>query len=565
MSSSKRKNLQCPGTSLQKLLDGPIKIVACHHFSMEKGEVDFRNLIRLYAIAVSQVLFENLADANQLRGSYTMLDDDATQKGSRISTVAKTCQCELRTNLELMSHHFVSSLQDEVGSEQFLAALDWSEKATQRIPELGLATALSLVRRSYSFSMPVIAQAHFVLLAARCVANGDLDLHLQVFQHTMSAYLICLPSLGVFDRNNAMKTPFSYWANTRLPNSCIPDTTNQKLNCQIDMLLSCCKAHSDDGLHLKETDAFDICVSFIEESQHMFPEQLRQEAVIIVKRIVLNSLGCAKQKETHGLDAKVSEEVIYLAAVLRLMGSSFLEILNCLRKMRVEDGMQREKFTALCIETIRLLGQYEANGLHRDDLFGRFDKPVDREMPLVLMLFHFASLLVFCLRMRFGFLWKGCIIMLMMTMNLVIDQERSLSAFQFLIASKDSATPSIHQEDSLKVSVPRKSIASQFNNLRKLRVGGDSSLGAPQRCRYRDGRAIFELIPGYKQNSSEWDDLVDFVECDEDMDYSSWFMQRAKFKEYKDTKWKRSKRPSENSSKIRELCANKSERRKTSR
>ncbi|XP_047085672.1 uncharacterized protein LOC124697078 [Lolium rigidum] len=342
--------------------------------------------------------------------------------------------------------------------------------------------------------------------------------------------------------------------------------TNQKLNCQINRLLSCCKAHSDDGLHLKETDAFDICVSFIEESQHMFPKQLRQEAVIIVKRIVLNSLGCAKQKETHGLDTKVSEEVIYLAAVLRLMGSSFLEILNCLRKMRVEDGMQHQKFTELCIsETIRLLGQYEANGLHRDDLFGRFEKPVDREMPLVLMLFHVASLLVFCLRMRFGFLWKGCIIMLMMTMNLVIDQERSMSAFQFLIASKDSATPSIHQQDSLKVSVPRKSIASQFNNLRKLRVGGDRSLGTPQRCKSRDGRAIFELIPGYKQNSSEWDDLVDFVECDEDVDYSSWFMQRAKFKQYKDTKWKRSKRPSENSSKIRELYANKSERRKTSR
>ncbi|CAM0875619.1 unnamed protein product [Alopecurus aequalis] len=514
-----------------------------------------------------EVLLENLVDVNRLSRSYTMIDV-SIQKGSRISTMAKSCQCELRVGLELMSHHFISSVQDEVESEQSLGALDWSEKVTQRIPELGLAAAISLVRRSYSFCMPVTAQAHFVLLASRCVTNGDLDLHLQVFQHTMSAYLIYLPALGVFDRNNAVKTQFNCYANMRLPNSCIPDAINQKLNCQINRLLSCCKAHCGDGLHVKEMDIFDICASFIDENQHMFPEQLRQEAVIVVKRIVSNSLGCAEQKETHVLDAKVSEEVIYLAAVLRLMGSSFLEILHCLRKMRVEGNMQLESSIVLCIsETIRLLGEYEANGLNRHDLFDMSEKPVDRERPPVLMLLHFASLLVFCLRMRFGLLWKGCIIMMMMAMNLVIDQERNLSAFQFLIASKDSATSSILQEGSLKNSVRRKSsasIASQFNNLRKLHIQGDSSLGTPQRCKSGDGRALFESIPGYKEKSSEWVDLVDFVDC-KDVDYSNWWTQHRKFKEYKDAKWMRSKQPSEDISKIKGYSANKTKRRKTSR
>uniref|UniRef100_A0ACD5X6R5 Uncharacterized protein n=1 Tax=Avena sativa TaxID=4498 RepID=A0ACD5X6R5_AVESA len=485
-----------------------------------------------------ELLFENLLDANQLR-SYTMIDDDAIQKGSMIYMMAKSCQYEHRVRLDLMSHHFISSVQDK---RQFLGALDWSEKATQRIPELGLGAAISLVRRSYLFSMPVIAQAHFVLLASRCVANGDLDLHLQVFQHAMSAYLIYLPALGVFDRNNAVKTPFSCYANMRQANSCIPDATNQKLDCEINRLLSCCKAHLDDSLHIKEMDVFDICASFIEENQHIFPEQLRQEAVILVKSIVSNSLDCAKQKETHGLNVSVSEEIIYLAAVLRLMGSSFLEILNCLRKKRAEHDVQHVLYIS---ETICLLGQYEANGLNSHDLFGMSENAVDWERPLMLMLFHFASLLVFCLRMRFGFLWKGCIIMIMMAMNLVIDEERSLSAFQFLIASEDSAISSIHQEDSLKCSFRRKSstaIAAQFNNLRKLRVRGDSSLGTPQRSKSRDGRAFFESIPSCKQNSSEWDDLVDFVECKEDVDYSSWWVQQGKFKGYKDAKWKLSKR-----------------------
>jgi hypothetical protein len=451
-------------------------------------------------------------------------------------------------------------VQDE---EQFLGALDWSEKATQRIPELGLAAAISLVRKSYLFSMPVIAQAHFVLLASRCVANGDLDLHLQVFQHTMSAYLLNLPAF----QTNAVKTPFS-WHVTRRSNSCIPDVTNQKLNWQISRLLSCCKAHSYDGLHLKEMDSFDIYASFIEENQHMFPEQLRHEAVIVVKRIVSNCLRCAKQKETHGLDAKVSEEVIYLAAVLRLMGSSFLEILNCLRKMSIEDDMRHGNSVVRCIsETIRLLGPCKAKGLDRHGLFGMSENAVDSERPSMLMFFHFASLLVFCLRMRFGALWKGCIIMIMMAMNLVIDEERTLSAFQFPIASEDSATCSIQQEDTLKGSVWRKSstsIASEFSNLRKLRVRSDSSLGIPQKCKSEDGRAFFESIPGYKENSSEWADLVDFVDTEEGMDYARWWTRHGKFKEYMDAKWKRSKQPSEYVSKIRGCSENKTKRRKTS-
>lgn len=465
--------------------------------------------------------------------------------------MAKTCHRELHVVLDLMSHYFISSLQDEVESEQFLGALDWSEKATQRIPELGLAVAISLVRKSYWFSMPVIAQARFVLLASRCVANGDLDLHLQVFQHTMSAYLIHLPALGVFNTTNAVKTPFSCCATMR-------DGTNQRLNCQINRLLSCCKTHSDDGLHVKEMDVFDIYVSFIEENQHIFPEQLRHEAVIVMKRIVSNSLACAKQKETHGLDAEVSEEVIYLAAVLRLMGSSFLEILNCHRKMSLEYGTHHYSSMVLCLsETIRLLGQYDANGLNRHDLFGMSENTVDWERPSMMMLFHFASLLVFCLRMRLGFLWKGCIIMIMMAMNLVIDEARNLSAFQFLIASEDSATSFIHQEDSLKGSVQRKSsmsIASQFNNLHKLSVRGDSSLGTPQRCKSGDGRAFLETIQGYKENSSEWDDLVDFVECEEGVDYVSWWKQRKKFKEYKDTKWKRTRSLSRGVKPSRQPC-----------
>ncbi|VAH21641.1 unnamed protein product [Triticum turgidum subsp. durum] len=511
-----------------------------------------------------EVCLQNFVDISQLR-NCTMLNY-AIQEVPKDPTMAISFQYELRVQLELMSHHFISSVQDEAEFEHFFSALSWSEKATQRTPELGLAGAISLVRKSYWFSMPVIAQAHFVLLASRCVGNGDLNLHLQVFENAMHAYLIYLPDLGVFHRTNAVKSLFSRFANMKLLNSCIQDATNQKLNCQVNRLLLFCKVHCDDGWHVKERNTFDILVSFIEENQHIFPEQSRQEAVIVVNKIVSNILDCTKQKETHESDANASEEMIYLAAVLRLMGSSFLEVLRSIREMRAAGDRHHENHILLRIsETIGLLGQYEANGLNIHDLFGMAEKSVDKENTSVQMLFHFASLFALCLRMRFGFLWKACIVMIMMAMNLVIDEDRSLSAFQFLIASKELAIYSIDQEDSLKGSACRKSstsIALQYTNVHKRCIQDEARPDCVEDSRGKtvDGTAFFESILGNK-NSSEWGDLVDYVECEDGVDYASWLTQHRKFKEFRDAKWMSSKRPSVDMSEIkREYGASKSKR-----
>lgn len=514
-----------------------------------------------------EVFVENVVVSDRLRRCFTRADG-AILKGSRVSTVAPLCWGELHVVLELMSHHFISSVQGEGGFEQFLSALSWSGKAAEGTPEIGLLGAISLVHRGCLFSMPVVVQAHFVLLASRCVGNGDLDPHLLAFENAMNAYLRYLPALGVFYRTSGVISPLSYFAKKRPFNSCIQDTTNQKLSCQISRLLSFCKLHSDDDLHTNERDIFDIAVRFIEENQHLVHEQFRQQVVIDVKRIVSNILGCAKQKEMHELDVIVSEEIICLAAVLRLMGSSFLQILYCIRQMRVADGRKNENYLSLCkvysfiSEAIRLLGLYEANELHRHDLFGMIGKPVDRERASMLMLAHFTSLLVCCLRMRFGFLWKGCIIMMMVAMNLLIVEEEILGLC--LGGSKDSAISSIDQEANLKDFARRKSstvVALQFSNLQKVHIqdevrhdfGEGSRLGTLRRCKSRDGggdvRSFFECLPEYKRNSSEWNDIKDFVECKPGMDYSNWWMQHKKFKKYMDKKWIRSKRLSLNKKK----------------
>ncbi|XP_062223350.1 uncharacterized protein LOC133922160 [Phragmites australis] len=504
-----------------------------------------------------EVFSESLVFSDRLRSFFATIDF-AAQEGSRAFTVAPPSQGELHILLELVCCHFISSLQDESGFEAFFSALSWSGKGSQGAPKIGFLGALALVHRTCLFSLPPVVQAHLLLLASRCISGRDLDSHSLAFEHAMNLYVKYLPALGVFIRTGGVETPLSCLAKKRPFKCCIKDATDQKLISQINGLLSFCQLHCGDDLPINESDIFASSDRLIEDNQHMLHENFRQETTLVVKSILSNILRSAKQREMHESDAEVSQEIICLAAVLRLMGSSLQQILHQFSRMRSATDKENGNYAALhkeynvIFEIIHLLGQHEANELHRYDLLGIIGKSVDRERASILLLAHFASLSICCVRRRLGFLLKGCIIMIIMAINVVIAEEESLCIFQPLIdTSKKSAVFPNTKNGNLKVYVRRKSskaIALQFKNIHKIRspnkggnVSGDgSSLGTPQKCNSRvgkaDGRAFFKCLPGYRPNSSEWKAIVDFVECKQGKDYLNSLKQHKKFKIFKDKK-----------------------------
>ncbi|KAL5213504.1 hypothetical protein ABZP36_024351 [Zizania latifolia] len=503
-----------------------------------------------------EAFLENLVVSDQLM-RYFAVADAVTPKRSRVTSVGSPCHGGYRFIMELMVHHFISSAEDVDG---FLTALSWSAKARLEITEIGFPGALSILRRSCLFSFPAVVQAHFLLLSCRCVGDGDLDMHLLAFEHAMNVYLRYLPSLGVFNRTS-VESPLSCFIKKRHLNFFMHGAT--QLTCQINRLIFFCQLHSSDDLPINESDIFDASVRFIEENQQIVHEQFRQEIIIVVKSIVSNVLRLAKPKEMDKLEANVSEEIICLAAALRLMGSSLLQILQDIRQMAVADASQNGnklepcKVYSFISETVCLLGHYKAYKLQGHDLLGMIGKPEDREQGSVLLLSHIASLSVHCLSMRFGFMWKGCIFMMMMAMNLVVTEERNVGLFHILVdGAKESAICCSSRDDSLKGSVPRKSstaIALQFKNTRKVHIKDevgreDYSSDTRQRCASRDGRddvrAFLKCCVEHGQDTSDYSDILDFIECVPGLDYSSWWKQHRKFKKYKDAKWISSKRVS---------------------
>ncbi|KAG0519122.1 hypothetical protein BDA96_09G237000 [Sorghum bicolor] len=460
----------------------------------------------------------------------------AAPEGSKVFTEAPPRE-DKHVMLELVCRHFISSLQDDGAFEVFVSALSWSGKVLQQTPEISFQGALVLVQRTCFFSLPAVVQGHLLLLMSRCTRDQNLDMHMVAFQYAMELYVRYLPTLCVFNRTGGAKGPQNDLDKKRPYKSYIKDTTEQKLRSQIDCLLLFCKLHSGDDLPISVSDIGRV----IEENQHMFHEKFRQQCTVDVKSILSSILCCAKQKEVLEPDAEVSDEIICLAAALRVMGSSMQHILHHFRQMRSAADKKHNKEYNVIYEIISSLRQYETNELHRYDL-AITGKCVDRESASVLMFTHFATVSTSCLRRRLGFLWKGCIIMMMMATNLIAEEE-SLSTFDLpMDVPKESAVLCNTKVGISEVSARTKEIILQYNRFRdkgRHFYADGISLGTPEECNSRVGKAngqrFFECHPEYSGNS--WDDILDCVECEEGKDYSNALKQQQKFKVFKYGMW----------------------------
>ncbi|KAL6899090.1 hypothetical protein ACP4OV_005748 [Aristida adscensionis] len=480
------------------------------------------------------------------------LADCAASDASRVFKVAPPCHGDINTLLELVSCHFISSLQDLGGFELFWSALSWSWKASQGIPSIDFCGSLYLVCKTSLFSLPAVVKAHVLLLASRCITCRNLNSHFLSFELAMDLYVRYLPALGAFNRTGDVKSLCCCFTKEKTFSCSSNDATDPKLRCHINRLLLFCQSHSGDDMSINEGDLFSSSVRFIEENKHVLHEKFRLEATMVVKSLVSSILNSEKQRKMHKFDAEVSEDIICLAAALRLMAHSLLQILHHFNHMRTTDDMGNKNSVTLhqISEIICLLGQFEADKTHRFDLFGIFRESVYRERASMLLLAHFASLSICCIRMRLGFLWKGCIIMMMAGMNLVIAQEKSLSIFQFLIAAVGTNMDVVN----LKRRRSSTAVALRYKQLHKAHspiedgcfISDGSSLGTPQNSDSRigkvGGRAFFMCHPEYEPNSLDWNDIEDFVECEKGMDYS-YFLERPKvFQRYEHLKWHQRRR-----------------------
>ncbi|KAJ1685095.1 hypothetical protein LUZ63_016485 [Rhynchospora breviuscula] len=433
-------------------------------------------------------------------------------------------------------------------TDSFCHSLALSSASNDKVGlELGLDSTLALLSTGSSSSMPYLLQAHVAMLASKCietqiqqqVSGSGFDRAISAFELSRKLYWRSLCDVDLGQRG---RRPYLSCGAKNLFQHTSPDIVAQK-------------------------DLFLWISSYIDEIQETVHESSRRLQTGETLKVIVSMLLADKELgEKRVAGCKISEELVSIAALARLMASSLFQMVAEARAMvgHAQRRNRREKLlelegqlmSSLDLESdaeCHLVGS-KADRIVRKILLNEISVGSSSRKKSVLMLQHFVKLMLFGLRARVDFLWKACILVLSAIMNLMAF-EGEFDALKMLSgdthdpveATKDSTRKRKSNEKQLKSSV--------FPSTKRVHLTDEDLVNCEGSCKSKDdmGDSQEERIPGVHADFSEDDgpvkffenppaDLVDFLDCSPDDDLQ-WYLRERKglFKERKAARKRRRK------------------------
>ncbi|ONK61659.1 uncharacterized protein A4U43_C08F32250 [Asparagus officinalis] len=492
------------------------------------------------------------------------------------------CYGDIQAIMELVSSHFLLSVQSESTFDSFIMSLSWSYDVDNHVPIIGLASVLVLMGYPVISSAPVLLQAHLILLASRCIGihvpadtknldTLDMNLYILAFELSIKLYLGFMPFPNFFD-NTRDESESSVYIKGQLFCSFIQPSTNSKLKQQIDMFIDFWNLPLHQLYSESKVDMLSKAISYIKGNQDFIDEMFRDEACTILTCVV-ESILPGESEWSHEGGEMIQQEICYIAAALKLMSSSALQIVWFLKQNGYAGAMDNtSKENLHCKEydfisrIIRCFGNCGVDPHIEKILSFLVEITTGAGKESMKMFLHLASLLSYSFSKKIDFLWKGCIFMLIPLMNLIILEEGNLDAFRPLICNKKGPTSqaeilkdSSHKSSSIAIASKLKKVRDQIKHLRhennRLGSGEITEMADPmyesnaskelktdgvqKHATLNDeantctGEIFLECLTPYHKNNSNVEDLVDFIECKNGKDYSSWLENRARFRKWK--------------------------------
>jgi len=390
---------------------------------------------------------------HELRKHFIMTDCASSMKEKLF--LSHCSHGDVQAIMELVSGHFLLSVHDELAFVRFICSLSWSNEVDNQIPALGLDSALSLLGYPCIFSAPHLLQAHLIVLVSRCIGihmPGDakkLDVlvmnhYILAFELSVKRYSGFMPILNFFGSIIGDERESSFAAAGLSFDSCIRSSTCVKLRQQIDRLINFFHTPSHDLQSGSKQEILDSSVAYIKRNQNFIDVKFRDEACSILICIV-ESILPRESKLLHEDGETIEQEIYCIAAVLKLMSSSLLQIVWVLRQKGSLGGVKTSKEFLVCKEyefisgIISCFRDFSVDQHIQKTLFGILTISGGHSETR-LMFSHFASLLSFSFRKKLDFLWKGCIFMMISLVNFLIFEEGNLDAFLPLIRERKGPT-----------------------------------------------------------------------------------------------------------------------------
>ncbi|KAL9247434.1 hypothetical protein vseg_020866 [Gypsophila vaccaria] len=454
---------------------------------------------------------------------------------------------KIKSMLEVVAIHFLLSAPRGHALQTFLESLILTEKRVPSSPELCLTVGLSLIKHPAVMSAPVIVHSHLISLVSEVIGTCFIPLMAELNVRKSKVYLSAFYDAAIMYSKHFSKlvtSSFSQLESLGKSSHRVFDSLFQ-----FEIFYKVCSVLVDMDRawrsQIGETTSTNA-ISYVQTNIHIIGE-IHRDYVFTFMSSVISQVVSAEIDELllERTREMALQDVCLLASLLKLMSCSLLQAtsysksgFSCLElllesKHKLSSSLSG---TMSCFSQQNVLPmkvqQVIVEGLRLGSSFYDDYK---------LLFVHFAGLLALCMNSGFDILVKNCLTFMLVLLN-IVTQEEGTSDFvrqSGLVSSAHAvseanpsetameSTPKINAKSKTKISSMR--TASKFQQakhlfLRSRTSRGCSDISDEETC---NGEAYLRC---FTNNSKDITELADFIECQQDKDYSSWLVNRGKFR-----------------------------------
>ncbi|KAK1316978.1 hypothetical protein QJS10_CPA05g00556 [Acorus calamus] len=483
--------------------------------------------------------------------------------------------------LEAVCAHFSLSISNVRAFNKFLQSLYWLYRRDDEIPQLRLHSALVLLSPHIMLSTPQLLQTHQVLLVSRCIGIhmsscvGELNNYMIAFERAVDLHLRHMSSSRLGDLLFVVKGSKD--------SSLHFHEQYDKIDVHVNEMVGSFNMCFLDMFSGTKADMVSSPVAYIEENQCIMNGSCRNEACSVLNYFVTMILTSEIGVNVIHIEIINHAEELFMASLLKLMSCSLLQIIMFTRRDGFAGGLKAlndysgsNEYDTL-VEIISHFGEFMVKPPLQKILEETLKARPENFSGTKLMLAHTVVLLIYSLRRRLAFLWKGCIFFMMTIIDLLNLEEGNLDSLKQLHGCMDRTpiSPSsvkdnqseIHQTGAsaeiafimqyIKKVYIKEKTACQTRSKKRMDINASEKqeTGQPQfatskndahmrdnmveeaTCEpslsvgdddFCDGEAYINCL----EKSSDFDGLADFIACKPGMDYSLWLKQRKKYRKW---------------------------------
>lgn len=357
--------------------------------------------------------------------------------------------------LEVISVHFIQLLSDEQAFENFLNRLCYRPGKEIRVPELSLTVAVSLLLNPIILSAPKVFHANLILLVSEAIDAGmshentgpdlrHMACYLTAFESSVILYRRHMSSLLKDDHPMDAKCSANFCMfgiGQPTFETFIHEVTRAKIYDIVTKIDSLWDSHVCNMFLKTRSDLMAESIACINESQCV-DKSCKDEILLILCNIVSGALsdgvgdtGLYKKGDTSLGD------ICLLASILKLMTSSMLKVIWCLRSdvnlgcTKFLKGASSCKEYDFIVGLINCFQEYHVYLPYQKLLFEKMKTHPIRHKTSKWMLLHFTGLLSLSFASGVDFLVKSCVSIIMTLMNLYVFEEGNVDALKSLLDS----------------------------------------------------------------------------------------------------------------------------------